>query len=106
MNYNPQIVLAFFKEHGLFPTMEYQFFPNRKWKFDFAFISEKVALECDGGLFSGGRHSRGSGIIKEHEKFNTAAKLGWRILRCIPQNLCMQDTVDLIKDALNYAEEQ
>ena len=106
MKYDPRIVLAFFNEHGLFPTAEHQFFPTRKWRFDFAFLKEKLALECDGALFSNGRHSRGSGIIKEHEKFNTAAKLGWRVLRCTPQNLCMQDTIDLVKEALNYAEKQ
>jgi len=38
--------------------------------------------------------------MKEHEKLNEAAALGYRILYCIPQNLCMQETVDYIKRAL------
>lgn len=77
------------------PVAEYVFAPPRKWRFDFAWIDEgfvlrhgcRVALEIDGGLWSGGRHSRGSGIIKEHEKFNAAAADGWLIFRCTPQTL-------------------
>lgn len=104
MKYNPQIVLAWFKQHGLTPTPELQFHPARKWRFDFAFEKEKVALEVQGGLFTGGRHSRGASLLKEHEKLNTAAQMGWRILYCIPQNLCMQETIDAIKTAIRASE--
>lgn len=100
MRYDPQIVLAWFKQHGLSPTPELKFHPVRKWRFDFGFEKEKVALEVQGGLFSNGRHSRGASLLKEHEKLNAAAQMGWRILYCIPQNLCMQETIDAIKTAI------
>lgn len=100
MKYNTDIVVKWFAGHGLIATPEFKFHPERKWRFDFAFDG-CVALEVQGGLFSGGRHSRGPALLKEHEKLNAAAQLGWRVLYCIPQNLCMQDTVAMIKTALS-----
>ena len=57
-------------------TREYQFHPTRKWRFDFAFPSVKLAIEIDG---SG--HQRFDRSDKDNEKLNTAAMHGWRVLR-------------------------
>ena len=61
------------------PVSQYQFHPERKWAFDFAWPSHRLAVEIDGGqwLRSGGRHNRDS----DREKLNAAAILGWRVLR-------------------------
>jgi very-short-patch-repair endonuclease len=64
---------------------EYRFHNTRKWRFDFACSTRKLAIEIDGGIWSGGRHSGGIGQIKDMEKLNTAAILGWRVLRFTPQ---------------------
>lgn len=101
MKYDKDIVIAWFAEHGLTASPEYKFHPTRKWRFDFLFAN-RVALEVQGGLFSGGRHSRGASLLKEHEKLNNAACMGYRVLYCIPQNLCMQETLDMIREAVNY----
>jgi hypothetical protein len=102
MKYKTSIVLAWFAEHKLYAVPEFQFDDNRKWRFDFAFspYESKVALEVQGGLFIGGRHSRGPALLKEHEKLNAAAIAGWRILYTTPDQLCMQETVEMIKSAL------
>ena len=63
---------------------EYAFDPSRKWRFDYAFPSVKVAVEVDGGTYVGGRHVTGSGYAKDLEKLNTALVQGWRILRVTP----------------------
>lgn len=60
---------------------EYRFHPKRKWRFDYADVAHKIAVEIEGGIWSGGRHTRGSGYAKDVEKYNEATKLGWRILR-------------------------
>lgn len=60
---------------------EYKFHPTRRWRFDFAKPDEKIAVECEGGVWTGGRHTRGSGFVKDTEKYNQAAILGWRVLR-------------------------
>lgn len=87
------------------PEAEYMFAKEalgRKWMIDFAWPQHKLGLECDGGIWKkgGGRHTRGSGWLKDTEKLNAAACLGWRMLRCTPQQLCTTDTIDLIKRAL------
>src|SRR4051812_34601316 len=63
------------------PTREYRFAPPRRWRFDFAFIPERLAVECDGGTWIAGRHSRGKGVEADCEKQNAAVLLGWRVLR-------------------------
>lgn len=99
MKYDTKIALAWFAAHGLHPVAEHRFDEARKWRFDFAFPDKRVALEVQGGLFTGGRHSRGPALLKEHEKLNAAACAGWRILYTIPQNLCMIETVEMIREA-------
>ena len=58
---------------------EHRFAPPRRWRFDFAHLESRIAIECDGGTWSRGRHVRGSGYSKDCEKFNAAAALGWRV---------------------------
>jgi very-short-patch-repair endonuclease len=58
------------------PVPEYRFHPVRRWRFDFSWPSSArggVAVEAAGG----GRHN----TDPDREKLNTAAALGWRVLR-------------------------
>jgi len=111
--YNKAVVLAYFKEMGIpKPEFEYRFNPDRKWAFDLAWpniledgvLSVKearlLAVEVQGGLFSSGRHNRGAAMLKEYEKTNCAAEMGWHILHFQPSELCMNSTAESIKRAL------
>lgn len=62
---------------------EYRFSPPRKWKFDFVIlpIERKIAVEVEGGTWSGGRHVRGKTYALDLEKYNAASKAGWVVLR-------------------------
>lgn len=60
---------------------EHQFNLDRKWRFDFAHLETCVAIEIEGGTWSGGRHTRGAGYSKDCEKYNTATELGWEVFR-------------------------
>lgn len=64
---------------------EYRFHDVRKWRFDFAFVHQKVAVEVDGGqwAFRGGRHATDG----DRDKGNHAAALGWRVLHFSPKQL-------------------
>lgn len=58
-------------------------------------------MEVQGGIFTQGRHTRGAALLKEHEKLNHAAILGWRVLFTTPDRL-LTDGVDLVKAAVRY----
>lgn len=60
---------------------EHRFHQTRRWRFDFAHLETKVAIELDGGTFSGGRHTRGKGYAADCEKLNAATAAGWRVFR-------------------------
>lgn len=79
------------------PELEFRFDPTRRWRFDFAWPERKVALEVEGGAWTGGRHTRGKGFLADIEKYNRAACLGWVLLRCTPGTLMTRETVDLIR---------
>jgi very-short-patch-repair endonuclease len=96
------LYVKFCKAAGLpEPIPEFRFHPTRKWRFDYCWVDQKVALEVDGGIWTHGRHTRGAGWLKDAEKLNTAAAMGWRLLRCTPDQLASQEMLDLIKQALS-----
>jgi len=90
------------------PEKHYRFHPARKWEFDRAWPAAKVAAEMEGGLFGkpifcqscgsrvmgqrkdgslypisiGGWGHRGMrGVLRDIEKYNAAAILGWIVFR-------------------------
>lgn len=56
---------------------EFEFHPERKWRFDCCWPAQKIAVELDGGQYmsKGGRHARD----EDREKLNAAAEFGWRV---------------------------
>lgn len=59
----------------------------RKWAVDWAWPEQKLALEVEGGIFIQGRHARGAGMVKDMEKYNALACLGFRLLRVTPEHV-------------------
>lgn len=78
---------------GLRPETQYRFHPERRWRLDFAFPDELVAVELDGGIFAAenggeiGKHARGAGRCKDMEKRNAAAEVGWLVLTYGPPHV-------------------
>jgi hypothetical protein len=95
------------------PVSELKFHADRQWKFDYAWPSEKVALEVEGGIFGRGRpcplckrkkpgaHSSIERLISDMEKYNAAAADGWRIIRVIPDDLLKVKTMEVLLLTLN-----
>ncbi len=84
-------------ELGYEPVREFRFHPTRKWRFDYAIPVLKIAIECDGGVWTGGRHVSPQGYLKDMEKFNAAAELGWVVLKFTPQNLVTSGTIETLR---------
>lgn len=81
---------------GVDMVREYKFHEKRKWRFDYAIIEHKIAVEVEGGVWEYGRHNRASGFLKDMEKYNEAAALGWKVIRITPQQMLTSYTIDLI----------
>lgn len=84
------------------PEAEYRFHDTRKWRFDWAWLGHKVAMEIDGGIYMsrGGAHRSVTGIKRDIEKFNQATCLGWRIIRRTPEDVLKLETVELIRKVM------
>lgn len=61
-------------------TRELQAIPGRKFRIDVAFPAERLAVECMGGVFQMGRHTRGAGYTKDCEKACLLAIEGWHLM--------------------------
>ena len=86
------------------PVTEYPFARHlgRRWRFDFAWPDRLLAVEVDGGAWvpGGGRHTRGAGFAADHDKFNRATLLGWRVLRFTARHLADGSALADLAEAL------
>jgi very-short-patch-repair endonuclease len=93
-------------ELGLTFVREYKFCKDRKWRADFAIEippwehKATVLVEIEGGIWRQGRHTRGTGFIADLEKYNTAAMLGYRLLRFSTQHVLEGQAKAFLKEWL------
>jgi very-short-patch-repair endonuclease len=60
---------------------EFEFHPKRKWRADFHLVDKKILVEVEGGIWTGGRHTRGKGYLGDLEKYNAATMMGFQVIR-------------------------
>lgn len=87
-------------ELGVECVKEFKFHPVRKWRFDYAIPSALVALEVEGGVWTGGRHINPKGFLNDMEKYNSATLMGWSVYRTTPDDLYTGKTLKLLKTAI------
>jgi len=105
--YTEMVFFALLEEKKICkPDKEYKFCQSRKWRFDYAFPREKIAVEVEGGVWIRGRHNSPRGYINDMEKYNTAAILGWRVLRFTPDQLIKSRTIDVLEYLLNNRKDK
>lgn len=84
---------------------------GRQWRTDYFFENAKVrlAVEVEGGAFSGGRHTRGAGFTSDVEKYNFYTFMGIKLLRVQPIHVTkypvlVVNAIKSILDGSNYIE--
>lgn len=78
---------------------EVRFHPTRRWRFDYAHPAAQVAIEIEGGVWVGGRHTRPAGYEKDCEKYNAAAAMGWTVFR-LTGNMIGMESIEQIQDVI------
>lgn len=79
-------LLVFCRENNLELVTEYQFHVKRRWRYDFAIPAIKTAIEYEGVFSTKSRHTSVMGYTGDTEKYNSAVKLGWKVLRYTAKN--------------------
>lgn len=74
------------------------------WRFDFAYPDLKLAIECEGGTWANGRHSRGAGYEGDCRKYNAAILHGWRVLRFTSGMIASGEAVRVIERAIDRSK--
>lgn len=84
-------------------STEYRFNEARRWRFDVAWPTHRVAVELEGGTWRNGRHTRPSGFQGDCEKYNRAVESGWHVLRYTSDDLRKRsvETLNQIVRVLN-----
>jgi len=82
------------------PVREYQAITGRKFRFDFAWLENRLLVEVNGGTYTKGAHSTGQGIARDYEKANLATLDGWRVLMFDGKAVKSGEAVEVIRKAL------
>ncbi len=85
------------------PTREATFIEGRKFRADFMWPG--LIVEVEGGVYSGGRHTRGIGFESDCEKQNLAVLAGYRYMRVTPRQIDSGDAIRWIEEALRDCDE-
>ena len=94
------------------PAVEHRFAPHRRFRFDVAFVEQKIAIELQGGIWmrtKSGRsagHAYGARMERDYEKLNLAQSLGWAVFYFTGGMLDRDPVgcIELVKVALSKKE--
>ena len=85
---------------------EYRAIPGRKFRFDFAFLRERLLVEINGGTYNGGAHGRGVGINRDYEKGNLAVVNNWRVLSFDTKQVKSGAALEVVEQLINNQSKQ
>ena len=87
------------------PEREYRFAPGRRYRADFAWPEQRVLVECEGGGWTGGRHTRGTGFEADLAKYALAQRLGYNVVRVSQRMISSGEALATIEAALKKSSE-
>lgn len=97
----PEAEFALFcRAHKLEPVAEFKFCPTRRWRADFGFPAQMMLVEIEGGIWTNGRHNRGSGFEADCEKYNHASLMGYRVFRFTPKMVASGEAIRIVQEAI------
>lgn len=77
---------------------EYYFHNGRRWRFDRAWLSKRVAFEVEGGIWlPQSRHTSGKGFQGDCYKYNEAILDGWAVFRLTDEMICREYLTNIIQ---------
>lgn len=74
---------------------EYEFHPERRWKVDYAWPTERLAVEVEGPV-----HRTKGRFSNDLDKYNSLALRGWTLLRFDTRRIATGKAVETIRAAL------
>lgn len=87
------------------PQREYRFDQGgRRWRFDFAWPGQSVAVEIEGGTWTRGAHVRPLHFESDARKYNSAVIQGWKVLRFTGGMVRSGEAVRTLTDVLKGLE--
>lgn len=87
---------------GIQVEPEFVFASPRKWRSDWRVQGTSILIEFEGGLFAKGKqgHSSVTGILRDIEKYNTAALLGYTVIRIAPNHVTSGQALKWVETAI------
>lgn len=85
--------------HGLpRPEVEVEgLVPGRKFRVDYFFREARLVVERNGGIWTKGGHSSGTGLLRDYERNNLLQLAGFRVLIYTPAQLAKGDCLETLK---------
>lgn len=83
------------------PEREFKAIPNRRFRFDFAWVEQKLLVEVQGGIYQyHPSHTSAGKIRRDCEKLNLAVLQGYRVLHFTPDMVQNGEAINMIEEAL------
>jgi very-short-patch-repair endonuclease len=82
------------------PEREYRFAPPRRFRADFAYPEKKILVEVQGGIYTRGAHSRGTGLERDYEKINLAQLLGYKVFQFSRKMIESGEAISILEKSL------
>lgn len=79
------------------PVREFKFHPDRDWRLDFYWQDFGLAVEVQGGTYTGKGHAGGAGYQNDCEKLNAAQLAGLVVLQYTTEMVVKATAIDELR---------
>jgi len=87
------------------PEREVEGIEGKRYRFDFCWKEEGIAVEIHGATHTGKGHTSGKGFAEDRRKMNLANLNGWVVFEFTAEMLNQDELVPTLKEAFEMVEE-